>query len=90
MKKIAYFSIVLLILMLTACGNMEPEISQEKAESVVVEFHSGEIGEIKITSVTHKSGKYIIEWENEEDCASGIDHVDDQNGEIVKGKTSIC
>lgn len=48
----------------------------------VVERYSGEIGEVKIKSVNQKSGTYIIEWENEENCENGVDHVDDQNGEI--------
>ncbi|SEQ38969.1 hypothetical protein SAMN05216232_2256 [Virgibacillus subterraneus] len=90
MKKIFYLSLVLLMIMLMSCGNPEPKISQDSAESIVIEKHSGETGKVIIKSINHKNGKYIIEWENEENCESGVDHVDDQNGEILKGEVTMC
>jgi hypothetical protein len=33
-----------------------------------MEHHTNNIGEVKIISETHKNNKYIIEWENKENC----------------------
>ncbi|PAV29713.1 hypothetical protein CIL05_10095 [Virgibacillus profundi] len=90
MKRTGSVLFVLLLLILAACGNSDPEISQEQAESIVIERHSGDIGEIEIISVNHKWGKYIVEWGNEENCESGTEHIDDQSGEVIKGEVSIC
>ncbi|MUK87887.1 hypothetical protein GMD78_05675 [Ornithinibacillus sp. L9] len=90
MNRIVVFIFVLLLLVLGGCGQSEPIISQEEAKSIVIESRSGEIGEITIISVNHKRGKYIIEWENEDNCESGTEHIDDQNGEVIKGEVTIC
>lgn len=56
MKKVFYLSIVLLVITLMACGYPEPKISQDSAESIVDERHSGEIGNaVKIKSVNQKA-----------------------------------
>ncbi|WP_407268576.1 hypothetical protein [Radiobacillus sp. PE A8.2] len=90
MKKILIVVLVAVSLTLGACNQPAPKISQEQAEEIILNRHAGEIGVVKISEVSHKRGKYIIEWENEENCESGTEHVDDQNGEIIKGEVSIC
>lgn len=89
MKKIFIIIVLSLSVLLNGCSK-EPKITEEQAKSIVIEYHTKYIGEVKIVSVTHKNNEYIVEWENKENCENGIDQVDDQNGEIIRGKASIC
>lgn len=78
------------LFIVTACDNSEPIISEEKAKSIVLEHHTGNNGEVKIISVSHENNEYIVKWEITENCESGTDIVNDKNGEIKRGQTSIC
>ncbi|EDL62997.1 hypothetical protein [Bacillus sp. SG-1] len=90
MKRVWPTLIILPLIVLTACANPAPKITQKQAESIVIESNTSTIGEVTITSVNHKRGKYIIIWENEENCESGSVQVDDQHGGILKAETTIC
>ncbi|MBU9711895.1 hypothetical protein [Evansella tamaricis] len=85
---------VLLLLILVACGNSEPEITQEEAESIVLQHLTEDLNkdknEIKIKSVSNDSGNYIVEWEIEEGCEFGSVQVDDQSGDILEAEESNC
>ncbi len=90
MNRIFVSLFVLLLIFLGACESSAHTISKEEVKSIVVEQNSGSIGEIKIISVRHTRGKYIVEWENKQNCERGTQYIDDQSGEITKGKVSIC
>jgi uncharacterized protein YcfL len=87
MKKITI--VLLLSLILSGCNNIESKISEEQAKQIVLEHHTKEIGEVEIISVTTKFNKYIIEWENKENCEKGTDSVN-KNGELKMIEASIC
>lgn len=82
--------IAVILFIVTACDNSEPFISEERAKSIVLEEHAGNKGEVKIISVSHENNEYTVKWEIAENCESGTDIVDDENGEIKRGQTSIC
>ncbi|MGJ9458498.1 hypothetical protein [Oceanobacillus sp. CF4.6] len=92
MKKITFISMIVFILFIViGCENSaSPKITEEEAESIVMERHSGGIGEVKIKSVSHSSGEYIVEWEIDADCEFGTDYVNDQSGEIEKAEQTNC
>ena len=91
MKKIGSIIIFFLILITAnGCAGLNPKITEEQAKSMVIEHHSNNIGEVEIISATHKNNKYIIAWENKENCENGIDNVNDQNGDIKMVEASIC
>lgn len=70
---------LLLNLIVSGCGKLlEPKISEEEAKSIVLEEYSDDFGEVTILSVSYKEIKYIIEWENKENCEEGTDYIDDQ------------
>jgi uncharacterized membrane protein YkoI len=89
LKNIVIILVLLVSIIIYGC-NKEPKITEEQAKSIVIKDHDKNIGEVKIISVIHKNNKYIVEWENKENCENGIDKIDDQNGEIIMGKVSIC
>lgn len=68
----------------------KPNISEEQAKSIVLENHTKHIGKVEIKSVSHKGDKYVVKWENKENCEHGTDYIDDENGKILKGETTIC
>lgn len=93
MKKIGFIILFVFILFIVnGCENRSkiPKISEEEAESIVMERHSGGIGEVKIKSVSNVSGEYIVEWEIDANCGFGTDYIDDQSGKIVKGEETNC
>ncbi len=91
MKKIGCVVIFVLLLFISnGCKNINPKITEEQAKSIVIEHHTNNNGTVDIISVTHKKNEYIIEWEKEENCENGIDYIDDQDGEITMGQTTIC
>lgn len=87
MKKIVFFSFIFFVIILVGCNNPDAKITSEQAESIVIEKYSEDI---KINSVDHKGGQYVVNWEDEEDCTSGITRIDDQNGKIIEGEVTIC
>ncbi|WP_042148297.1 hypothetical protein [Paucisalibacillus sp. EB02] len=63
MKKNSFIILLFLILYLvTGCGSASPKITKEEAESIAIENHSGAIDEVKIISVSHKRGEYVVKW----------------------------
>jgi hypothetical protein len=89
MKKIAIICVSMLSLILSGCNSIVSKITEEQAKSIVVEHHTKHIGEVEIVSVNTKFNKYIIEWENKENCEKGTDSVNKQ-GEIKTIESSIC
>jgi type III secretory pathway lipoprotein EscJ len=89
MKKTAVIIVLLMTLILNGCNSTESKITEKEAKSIVVKHHSKHIGKVKIISVTTKFNKYIIEWENQENCEKGIDSVN-KKGEIKMIEGSIC
>ncbi|MGJ9459874.1 hypothetical protein [Oceanobacillus sp. CF4.6] len=91
MKKISFIILLFFILYLvTGCESASPKVTEEEAESIPIEHHSGEIGEVKFNSVSHKSGEHIVKWEIDADCNFGTYYIDDQSGKIVKGEETSC
>lgn len=91
MKKIVLAFSLLLILVMSGCNTFsEPTISEEEAKSIVLKEHTKYIGKVEIISVSHKRKEYIVKWENKENCENGTDYINDQNGEITKGESTIC
>ncbi|WP_066050713.1 hypothetical protein [Robertmurraya korlensis] len=91
MKKVSCVVILVLSLLITnGCENTKPKITEERAKSIVIEHHTSNNGKVDIISVTHKKNEYMIVWDKKENCENGIDYIDDQNGEIKEGQTTIC
>ncbi|MFC4560203.1 hypothetical protein ACFO3D_18770 [Virgibacillus kekensis] len=70
-KMLVMGLLTICLFIVTACEDSEPKISQEEAKAIVVDHNSGDKEDIKIISVSHKLGKYIVKWENEGNCESG-------------------
>lgn len=77
-----------ILLISTSCGS--PKITEEEAITIVVERHSVGSEEVNIKSASHGFGKYKVEWEIETACEFGMDYIDDQSGEMVKGEETNC
>jgi len=68
-----------------------PRVTEEEAKQIAIESESeNNISEESIKAVSHKNSEYIVDWEMKEDCASGTVYVDDENGQIIGGTTSMC
>lgn len=81
--------IALLNLLLIGCNSLEDKISEGQAKVMVIDHHENDIGKVEIVDVTIKFNKYIIEWENKQNCENGIDSVN-KKGEITMIEASIC
>ncbi|MGN7400094.1 hypothetical protein ACTHO0_09575 [Cytobacillus praedii] len=91
MKRIVFSFSLSLILVISRCNNFsEPKISEEEAKSIVLKEHTKNIGKVEVISVRHKGNEYIVKWENKENCENGTDFIDDKDGTITKGETTIC
>ncbi|QGQ45331.1 hypothetical protein [Metabacillus sediminilitoris] len=88
MKKIVIILLTMVSILLNGC-NIESKITEEQAKSIVKDYHNKLIGEVEIISVTTKFNKYIIEWENKENCEQGTDSVN-SSGKIKNIESSIC
>jgi hypothetical protein len=88
MKKIVIILVTMVSITLNGC-NVESKITEEQAKSIVIDYHTKQIGEVEILSVKTKFNKYIIEWENKENCEQGTDSVN-SSGEIKNIESSIC
>ncbi len=76
---------------MSGCNHLsKPKISEEQAKSIVLEDHTKSIGTVEIKSVIHKGNHYIVKWGNKENCENGIDYIDDQNCNLIKGEAEIC
>lgn len=89
MKK-TLLALVLGAVILTACTHPDPQITEEQVKEIIMKMHAATTDEVKIISVTHKRGKYIVEWENKENCESGTDHINDQDGSTIRGEVTFC
>ncbi|NBI06383.1 hypothetical protein [Senegalia massiliensis] len=76
------------VILLAGCTQIEDEISKEEAQELVIEKHSGNIGNVEIRYIEIKNNKYIVEWENEENLERGIDEVD-KKGNVKMIETEI-
>lgn len=91
MKKILLISAILLNLVIGACdGTSKSNLSEEQATAIVIDSHAGNIGNVEIISVNLEENKYIVKWENKENCESGTEYIDAETGEVIKGEVSIC
>lgn len=91
MKRLILAFSLSLIFGMSGCNNFsEPKISEEEANSIVLKEHTKNIGKVEVISISHKGNEYIVKWENKENCENGTDFVDDQDGTITKGETTIC
>lgn len=81
--------LVLLFFILSGCNSSNTKITEEQAKAIVIEHHTNQIGKVEIVSVTTKFNKYIIEWENKENCEEGTDTVN-KKGEVTMVDASIC
>jgi uncharacterized membrane protein YkoI len=91
LQKIVSIVCLSLILVMNGCNHLsKPKISEEQAKSIVLESHTKHIGKVEIKSVSHKGNKYIVKWQNKENCENGTDYIDDENGKMLKGETTIC
>ncbi|WP_010098874.1 hypothetical protein [Ornithinibacillus scapharcae] len=82
-----YLFIFVLILFITGCENSNPKISEDDAKLTALEEHSKDI---KIISISHEDGQYIVKWEIDPHFEFGAYYIDDQSGEIVEGEESRC
>lgn len=89
MRKPTFMVMILFILLISASCE-SPKISEDEAVSIVLESHSRGSEEVKIKAVSHRFGEYKVEWEIDANCEFGIDYIDDQSGEIIKGEETNC
>jgi PBP1b-binding outer membrane lipoprotein LpoB len=80
--------IILIILLLVSCSNINDSISKKKAEQLVLERHNSNIGFPRIISIEIKRNAYYIEWENIENKEWGIDKVT-KDGEVKMIEATI-
>lgn len=82
------FLFIVPLVILVACGNSEPKITQEEVETIVLQHlainYNKDENEIEIKSVTNDMGEYSVSWIIAENCEVGVIQVDDQNGKIIK------
>ncbi len=84
MKKklsFAFIIIIISIISLTGCTQIEDEISKEEAQELVIKQHNRNYGKVEIISIETKTDRYIIKWENDENSQKGVDEVH-KNGDL--------
>ncbi|WP_061808871.1 hypothetical protein [Rossellomorea vietnamensis] len=84
MKKASFM--IAGLLLVGGCQDIDSDLTEEQAKAIVMKHHGGTV---EIISVTKEWNKYIVSWENEENCEWGKDTVNSK-GKIEKGETSIC
>ena len=85
MKRFFLVLSLFFVFVMAGCSNIsESKILEDEAKSIVLKNHSGTTGNIEIISITHKGNKYIVKWENKDNCEDGTDYINDRNGEIKK------
>ena len=90
MKNIGFSALFSLLLILSACSNTDPEITESEAEAIVEQRHANSFGTVEIIWISYEGGQYVIEWKNEGNCEWGVDYVDGQSGDIEMGERTIC
>lgn len=84
MRKIALLIYASLIFVLTGCLAM----SEEKAEQLIIEEYSNQLGKATIISIVEIDNEYLIEWENKNDKYRGTSKVS-ADGEIIMIEAEI-
>jgi len=84
MRKISLLVYVSLVFALTGCEMM----SEDKAEQLIIEEYSNQLGEATIVSTEKIDNEYLIEWENKNDKYRGTSKVS-ADGEITMIKAEI-
>lgn len=79
-------------IMLLSTGCQDPTITKDQAISTVKSRweQTSNYGKIKIISVVHKHGEFVVKWERKSNCEAGTDYVNDSNGKITHGQHQIC
>jgi hypothetical protein len=67
MRKASLLVYALLLFALVGCTT----ISKEKAENLVIEEYSNDLGEATIMATEEKNNEFTIKWENKKDKSSG-------------------
>lgn len=88
-KKLLIF-VIMLIFFLNGCETSEQYISEDEAKSIVLNYYSENIRQIKIISIRQENNEYKVKWENTDDCEEEFIYVDKNNGEIKRDAISIC
>jgi major membrane immunogen (membrane-anchored lipoprotein) len=69
----------------------QAKITEEQAITTVKSTMDDDVhGKIKIISVTHKNGNYVVKWERKSNCDSGTVYVNDNSGKLTTGTYRIC
>ncbi len=90
MFKKFLITIFLISSVLVASG-CSPNLTKARAIKIVKsDVENDGMGKIKIISVTHKFGKYVVKWERQSNCENGTEYVSDRNGKLSHGIQSIC
>lgn len=74
-KKVIF--LLLIMIFLISCTNIEDVISEEEAKQLVIDKRTTEntYGTVEIVSVEIKRNSYYVEWENKENTEWGVDRV---------------
>ena len=84
MKKVITILLFSFLVILSSCGQENPankSVTEEEAKEIVIDCHSGDVGEINIVSVVTKKDVYVVKWENEP-LKEGVDSVDKKTGKL--------
>lgn len=81
--------IMLLSIFLFGCIQ-QPQITESEAIAIIEDLHTNSFGDAEVLSIDYNWGRYEVEWENEENCEWGIDHIDGDNGSVEMKQASIC
>jgi major membrane immunogen (membrane-anchored lipoprotein) len=77
--------------MVLSTGCNSSKITEEQAITTVKSTIDDDVhGKIKIISVTHKNGKYVVKWERKSNCDSGTVYVNDISGKLTTGTYRVC
>jgi hypothetical protein len=89
--KESLIGVFLLSSMILSTGCNSSNITKEQAITTVKStVENDDFGKIKIISVTHKKGNYIVKWERKSNCESGTDYISDRSGKLTHGMYRIC
>lgn len=84
-------TILLVILLLTACGDKPyGHYEDDKMIAIVEEQAIKTVKSQHEKTVTHIQSEYIVKWERKSNCDSGIDYVSDKSGKVTHGEHTIC
>ncbi len=90
MLKNFLITIFLISSVLVASG-CSPNLTKARAIKIVKsDVENDGMGKIKIISVTHKFGKYVVKWERQSNCENGTEYVSVRSGKMSHGIQSIC